>query len=126
MTATVRDMAPRTLPPILPGAGTLPALPPHRSSLVPVDTGTRARALVRRAVAATGLEPFVRLARVHPTLVQGAALPIGALLVMGTATGGAPALVIGAYFLGCGMILSRNAVKTLLEQAPANGGQHPA
>jgi hypothetical protein len=129
MTAIARDRTPAALSPILPcenpaapAPGALPALPPRAGALVPVDAG----ALVRRALAATGLEPFVRLARVHPTLVQGAALPIGALLVMCLALGGPPALVVGAYFLGCGMILSRKAVKTLLEQAPASGGQQPA
>jgi hypothetical protein len=84
------------------------------------------RAVVARAVEAAGLEPFVRLARLHPTLFQGIALPIGALLVMCLAMGGPAVLVVGAYFIGCGMILSRKAVKTLLDQVPGSGGQRPA
>jgi hypothetical protein len=120
----------------------LPVLPPRAEELVPVDTGERTGAhtgertgartgasiggLAARAVEAAGLEPFVRLAQVHPTLFQGALLPIAALIVMCLVMGGLPALAVGAYFVGCGMILSRKAVKTLLEQAPASGGQQPA
>jgi hypothetical protein len=112
MTLAVRSMTRDTLPPILPiDAAPVPALLPAG------EAPTRsfvAWALLARAVEAAGLEPFVRLARLHPTLFQGIALPIGALLVMCLVMGGLPAVVIAAYFLGCGMILSRRAVKDLL------------
>jgi hypothetical protein len=123
MTLAVQSMTRDTLPPILPSdALAAPAAP----AALPAVRETPPRAVAARAVEAAGLAPFVRLARLHPTLFQGIALPIGALLVMCLAIGGPAALVVGAYFVGCGMILSRKAVKTLLDQVPGSGGQRPA
>ncbi len=119
------DLPPLRTPDLLP-TPTLPARPPRLGALVPARAGAAPRTLFDRAVEAAGLEAFVRLARVYPALFQGMALPIGALLVMCLVMGGLPTLVVGAYFLGCGMILSRKAVKSLLDQAPAQGGQQPA
>jgi hypothetical protein len=120
MTLAVQSMTRDTLPPILPSdALAAPAA-------LPAVRETPPRAVAARAVEAAGLEPFVRLARLHPTLFQGITLPITALLVMCLAIGGPAVLVVGAYFVGCGMILSRKAVKTLLVQVPGSDGQQPA
>jgi hypothetical protein len=131
MTVAVRNMTRDTLPPFLPvyaapAPAPLPALRARSAALLPADPGQRADALVARAVEAAGIEPFLRLARLYPTLFQGLALPIGAMLVMCLVMGGPAVLVVGAYFVGCGMILSRKAVATLLDQLPESGGQQPA
>lgn len=130
MAPAVRTLTRPAVPPLLADAAAPvpapPALPVPRPRGARDVAEARLRALAARAMEASGLQPFVKLARAYPALAQGIALPIGALLVICLVLGGPPMLVVGAYFLGCGMILARTAVKTLLDQAPAAGARQPA
>jgi hypothetical protein len=85
---------------------------------VPTGAGRDPYQLVRDAADRAGLGCFIDLATRYPTLAQGIALPLVALLIMAVIMGGPAMIVVGAYFIGCGMILARKAVQSIVDNAP--------